>query len=144
MSWGIKIAILYLSFVALIVTLVVLSSRQNIDLEYTDYYNRELRYQDKIDAMANEKGLGESITHQLVTDNLVLSLPSELMNTNVQGELHFYRPSDAKKDVKLPMQFNANGKQIIPRSDFSKGIYKLRMTWTMNNKSYYKELVLNM
>ncbi len=143
MSWGVKITVLFMSFVALIVTLVVLSSQQNVDLEYSDYYSRELKYQDKIDAIANEKLLDESITHELQNNDLVLHLPPEFLNADVKGELHFFRPSDANKDVTLPMQFSLEGLQIIPRKSFSEGLYKLRMTWTINNKSYFKEWLLN-
>ncbi|MCU0359212.1 MAG: FixH family protein [Bacteroidia bacterium] len=144
MSWGIKITILYLSFVVMIVTMVVLTSRENIDLEYKDYYARELAYQDKIDAMANEKALPQSIQHQVQDKALVLIAPMDFILNGIKGDLHFYRPSDATKDLILPMAFDGKGQQIISRTVFSKGMYKLRMSWNLHEKQYFKEVVLNL
>lgn len=144
MSWGIRITILYLSFVAMIVTMIVLCSGENIELEHKDYYARELKFQDQIDAATNEQALSESIQHQVMADHVELSLPATMQGNDLKGELYFYRPSDAKLDLKIPIAFDQNGKQSIARSKFSPGMYKLRMNWTTNNKNYYKELVLNL
>jgi len=144
MSWGIRITLLYLSFVAMIVTMVILTSRENIDLEYKDYYARELVYQDKIDAIANEQALTQSIEFQVQDQVLFLKAPMNFLTNGIRGELHFYRPSDASKDLTLPMAFDSNGEQVISRTVFSKGMYKLRMTWSLHEKNYFKEIVLNL
>jgi hypothetical protein len=57
MSWGIKITLLYLAFVALILTLVFTCFGHKTELEYKDYYARELRFQDQIDAATNAANL---------------------------------------------------------------------------------------
>ncbi len=144
MSWGIRITLLYLSFVAMIVTMVILTSRENIDLEYKDYYTRELNYQDKIDAIANEQALPQSVEHQVQDKALFLKVPMSFLTNGFRGELHFYCPSDASKDVNLPMDFDSRGELIINRTNFSKGMYKLRMSWNMHEKNYFKEVVLNL
>ncbi len=144
MSWGIRITLLYLGFVAMIVTMVVLTTQQNIDLEYKDYYTRELNYQDKIDATANEQALSQSVEHQVQDKNLFLKVPMSFLTNGFRGELHFYCPADASKDVNLPMEFDSNGELLINRNTFSKGMYKLRMSWNMHEKNYFKEIVLNL
>jgi hypothetical protein len=48
-SWGIKIAMLYCGFVALIIIMVSMAMNQKIDLVSKDYYEQELNYQKKID-----------------------------------------------------------------------------------------------
>jgi len=144
MSWGIRITLLYLGFVAMIVTMVVLTTQQNIDLEYKDYYTRELNYQDKIDATANEQALPQSVEHQVQDKNLFLKVPMSFLTNGFRGELHFYCPADASKDVNLPMEFDSNGELLINRNTFSKGMYKLRMSWNMHEKNYFKEIVLNL
>lgn len=144
MSWGIRITLLYLGFVAMIVTMVILTTRENIDLEYKDYYSRELKYQDKIDAMVNEKALGQSIEHQVQDKAIVLTVPMNFLTHGFKGELHFYCPADAAKDVVMPMEFDSKGEFVIDRSTLSKGMYKLRMSWNMHDKSYFKEVVVNL
>ncbi len=65
MNFGSKITVLYLSFVGLILTLVFMCFGQKVELVSKDYYAQELKFQDKIDAINNEKGLSGSISHSL-------------------------------------------------------------------------------
>ena len=57
MNWGIRIAILYLGFMALILTLVFTCMNNGSELESRDYYARELKYQAQIDATSNANAL---------------------------------------------------------------------------------------
>ena len=49
MNWGYKILMVYVIFIAGILLLVFKSSSQNQDLVTEDYYEQELKYQQKID-----------------------------------------------------------------------------------------------
>jgi hypothetical protein len=51
MSWGTKIAFLYLSFATMIGVMVYKSVTQSVDLVAPNYYEQELKYQDKIDGI---------------------------------------------------------------------------------------------
>ena len=53
MSWGTKIAFLYLSFATMIGVMVYKSVTQSVDLVAPNYYEQELKYQDKIDGINN-------------------------------------------------------------------------------------------
>ena len=46
MSWGYKIMFLYLGFVAMILTLVVMSMQQDIHLVSENYYEKEQNFVD--------------------------------------------------------------------------------------------------
>jgi hypothetical protein len=142
MSWGKKITILYLSFVALIVTLVVLCFGQKIELESKDYYAQELKFQDKIDAINNERQLTSSIKHELIGQQLILSVDSLFIKSDFNGTINFFRPSDASKDVKLDMKFNNNNQQIINTEELIHGVYKMQLSWMNNGLNYYKEEVV--
>ena len=61
MNWGYKILIVYIVFIAGIVTLVYKSSVQNQDLVVNDYYDQELKYQDKIDAVLRTNNLKSAV-----------------------------------------------------------------------------------
>ena len=49
MSWGIKIAIVYVGFMALIISMVIVSSSSKSELVAKDYYAQELNYQQRIE-----------------------------------------------------------------------------------------------
>jgi hypothetical protein len=143
MSWGIRITILYLGFVAIIVSLVVIAMGNKHDLVAKDYYYQELKYQDRIDALANEKNLKVSIVHEIQSYAVILSFPGEELKNDFSGEVLFFRPSDAAKDLKLPLKFDRTGKQRIDKTSLTKGIYKMCITWTNGNKIFYKEEIIN-
>lgn len=142
MSWGIKITILYLSFVGMIVTMVVLCMGQTVDLESKDYYAKELAFQGRIDAAANANALENTITHDITSTHVVLKAPVEFLKQQITGEVVFFRPSDASKDVKLPLVFSATGEQTVDKKQFINGVYKMQLSWQHNNKNYYKEAII--
>ncbi len=141
MSWGHKITILYLSFVALIVTLVVLCFGQKVELESKDYYAQELKFQNKIDAIDNEKKLNKTITHNIYPTEIVLTADSSLTTNNFEGTINFFRPSDSSKDVKLKMKF-INHQQVITTSQLIHGVYKMQLSWINNGINYFKEEIV--
>jgi len=141
MNFGGKIVILYLSFVALILTLVFNCYSMDVDLVSTDYYAQELNFQQKINATNNEKDLKSSITHTLNDKSITLSIDSALLSSDFSGTINFFRPSDSKKDVELKMNF-VNNEQVIDTKQLSHGAYKLQLSWTSNQKKYFKEEVI--
>lgn len=141
MNFGGKIVILYLSFVALILTLVFNCYSMDVDLVSTDYYAQELNFQQKINATNNEKDLKSSITHVINGKSIILSIDSALLSNDFNGTVTFFRPSDSKKDVSFKMNFT-NNEQVIDAKDLIHGAYKLQLSWTSNQKKYFKEDVI--
>lgn len=141
MSWGKKITILYLSFVALIVTLVLLCFGQKVELESVDYYAQELKFQDKINAISNEKKLKSTITHVLQNNQLILTVDSSIISKEFKGTVNFFRPSDSSKDLNVEMNFT-NNQQTISTSKLIHGVYKIQLSWISKDKSYFKEDVI--
>lgn len=141
MNFGSKITVLYLSFVGLILTLVFMCFGQKVELVSKDYYAQELKFQDKIDAINNEKSLSGSISHSLIGKKIVLTIDSNLLSNDFEGTVNFFRPSDSSKDLKLKMNFNAL-EQIIDGHVLIHGAYKMQLTWVSNKKNYFKEEVI--
>ncbi len=141
MNFGGKIVILYLSFVTLILTLVFNCYSMDVDLVSSDYYAQEINFQQKINATNNEKDLKSSITHSLNDKSITLTIDSALMSKDFNGTINFFRPSDSKKDVQLKMNF-VNNEQVIDTKKLVHGAYKMQLSWTSNQKNYFKEEVI--
>ncbi|MEO6304352.1 MAG: FixH family protein [Bacteroidia bacterium] len=144
MSWGIRITIVYTGFVVLISSLVFISASNKSELVAKDYYSQELKYQDRIDAIENEKQLKISIEYTLEEEQIILMYPQTEIDKTFNGEILFFRPSDASKDLKINLNFDQDGKQVIKKSKLIKGIYKMCITWKNNNKMFYKEQIITM
>jgi len=133
MNFGHGIAIVMTAFVVFILTLVFSFISKNVDLEYSDYYSRELVFNETKEA--TERG-------QLYQDDFDLEQREGFLNISFddsfpffeKATLHFYRADNAKLDVHetLPQsRFHQ-----LPLDKFKKGKYELRMEWTVDAVDY--------
>lgn len=141
MNFGGKIVVLYLGFVALIVSLVVMCFRQDVELVSADYYDQEIKFQEKIEAGNNERQLANSIQHRISGDGIVLTIDSTLLTKDFNGTIILFRPSNSKMDKEYKMEFK-NKEQKIDSKVLVHGAYKLQLSWVSNQKHYFKEDVI--
>lgn len=138
MSWGTKILIVYVAFVLGIVFMVFKSSTQNTDLVTTDYYAKELKYQDKIDEQNRTAALSAPVESSMKDGLLTISFPKDFAGKKLVGEAVLYCPSDEKKDIKKEFTLKDELLQMaIPAG--SKGLYELHVSWQAAGVSYYFE-----
>lgn len=138
MSWGYRITILCVGFVSFMTFMVISAFRQDFDLVTEDYYGKELQFQAQIDKQKNHAALSENITHTINNDHIVLKFPKELYEKKVEGNIVFFRPSDAKKDVNIKINLK-DGSQTLTRDVFSKGLYRIQIDYTVDGQGFYYE-----
>lgn len=142
MNWGHKIAILYIGFVALIVTMVVLSSRQKVDLVAADYYEQELHFQEKINRSGRSNSLQQPLTWSVENGAVALSFPEEFSGSSISGSVYFLRPSDATMDHTVSIPANSEHIKTISTAALPKGVYKMEISWEVNKEKYYNEGII--
>jgi len=142
MNWGTKITILYLAFVALILTLAITCFGQKSELESKDYFAKELKFQNQIDATNNANALTQAIEHSVKGKSVSIKIPIELLSTDFKGSVDFIRPSDASKDKSIALLPNENGELFINDPTFIKGVYKMKISFTSKGKDYFEENVV--
>jgi hypothetical protein len=139
MSWSIRITILYLGFVGLILTLVMMSMNQKVDLVSKDYYKQELNYQSRINAIQNADGAGGNLVLTQEKSKITIEFPPSLAGKITGGEITFFRPSDSSQDKKFNLQVTADGKEEIKTSQLQKGFYKIMISAFADGKEFYFE-----
>ena len=139
MNWGHRLIILYVGFILLIGTMVYLSSRENVDLVSSDYYDQEIKFQSKMEAESNARPYEDSIKVNLNGDLVQVQFPSTIAENAPKGQLKLYRSSDAKFDYSTDLNLQAGGAQTIHSPNIKRGDYILQMSWTMEGKPYYCE-----
>ena len=138
LSWGHKIAFVYIMFVAGIGFLVFKASSQKFDLVTKDYYDQELKYQQVIDQAANTAKLSTSLVVEKTASELSISFPAEMKNKKKIIDFYLYYPADAKRDFRKSININDNTfKQPLP--DAMKGKYELKLSWEVDGVNYYFE-----
>ena len=138
MNWGTKILIVYIVFVLGIVFMVYKSSTQNTDLVTTDYYAKELKYQDKIDEGKRVSALSAPVEYSVLNNALTIRFPKDFAGRQLAGEAVLYCPSDEKKDLKKKFILKDEPLQIeIPAAN--KGLFELHLSWQDGGVTYYFE-----
>ena len=143
LSWGKRIAILYLGFVALIIILVTGSMRQSFDLVSKDYYAQEIAYQNTIDAGKNQAALSAPVGVIADGQSILISFPPEFEHKILNADLHFYSPVSAALDKTFSLS-SENSRLTIARTDLAKANYKLKISWESEGKTYYQETDINL
>lgn len=138
MNWGSKILIVYVAFVAGIVFMVFKSSTQSNDLVTTDYYAKELKYQDKIEEIKRTDALSAPVAYSIKDNAINIVFPKDFTGKKLSGEAVLYCPSDEKKDIKKNFSLKDESLQMqIPAG--SKGLYELHLSWEDGGVNYYFE-----
>ena len=141
-SWGYKIAILYCSFAVFIAVMVVKSSTLNDDLVTKDYYDAEIKYQQRIGQIKKSKAVKEPVVIKYEASPSLISVDFPEMNAPIEGSALLFRPSDAKQDKLFKLNIDVNGDYSIPTKGLEKGLWRLEVEWNANGTSYYDEEVL--
>lgn len=139
MSWGTKIAVLYIGFILMIAFLIFRTTSQNVDLVSDDYYHQELEYQNRINQRAAEQQLSVHPVVSVKNGSVEILFPDSLMDLGVSGSAFFYRSSDAAKDVTVELNPDTRGLQVVSREVFAEGHYSVQLNWTSHGQVYYYE-----
>lgn len=139
MNWGWKIILVYLGFVAMIMTLVFKARSEKIELVAPDYYAQEVAYQQRIDATKNARSLSQPMTVLVNNNEVVVQMPKECAGKIQSGEVHFYRPSDVSLDQKTPLLLNPESQFVFPTQTLKSGLYLVQLSYKMEGKDYYSE-----
>lgn len=136
MNWGKGILLTIIAFVGFILTLVVISVRQDdIHLVTENYYEKEIKYQDQIEREKSAVGLDrEVLVFDSKSKSMLLDLP-----VGAKGSLQLFRPSDARLDQELSLDITEEGKTTVPLDKLKSGYWKVQLTWTENGVEFYKE-----
>ena len=131
--------LVYGSFAAFIISLVVLCVRQpDIFLVSPEYYKEEIAYQRQIDQLTNASQLKEPLQFRYATERKAVELRFPASDKR-SGEVLLFRPSNAHQDVRIPIKTDAEGRQVIPVAHLQKGLWKVKIHWQEGPKEFRSE-----
>jgi len=134
-SWGYKIAGVYLVFVGGILFLVFKANNEDFDLVTKDYYGEELKYQQVIDESENYAKLSMPLSVEKTDSAVNIRFPEEMKDKKKKIDFYLYYPADAKKDFRISFETNENEfTQPLPTA--TKGMYDLKLTWQTDSIKY--------
>lgn len=137
-KWIVVSFVLFATFMAVLVTVCV---RQDVSLVSKSYYDEEIKYQDQIERERNTQSLEKKPTIELRGNDLILAWNQDIPVTRATVSL--FCPSNAKMDRTFQLA-EGNNSEILELDDLNKGMYRVKLRWTMNNKEFYQEEIINL
>jgi nitrogen fixation protein FixH len=136
MNWGKAIVVTYVLFGAFIISMVVMTYKQNIDLVAEDYYAQELDYQNHMHKMERLQAMG-GLKIKREGNVLRIDFPEAFKEMAVSGRIDLYRPSNALFDWNQEFQLNGSHTYELDASKLLGGIWDLRIAFNGDETAYY-------
>jgi len=138
-NWGWGISIFYIAFVIFLIGNVIFSGLQRNDLVEENYYEQELKYQERINKMKRYKELPEKINIIQSGNSIVIKFPQNIDKKLIKGKVHFYRPSNSSYDRIEEIKLNDSNFQVLDISTYPNGFWRIKIDWSAGDSTYYYE-----
>lgn len=136
-NWGTGAFLLFGGFVVFMLGLVFYASKQSHELVTENYYEKELEFKDVLIKQERTEKLSEQLQIEVKDKTLTLSFPKEV-GKSISGKLFLFKPSNIKDDKEIIFSTDNNIK-TFDLSEFSTGMYKLKVDWNARENEYYNE-----
>ena len=138
--WPVAIIAVNVLIVAGAVAFLLRAGTVHDDLVAPDYYDQELRYQDRIDgrARARDAGLVPAIVPGTTSRTIRIRFPAALP-ADARGAVELYRPSNARLDRRFGLALDADAGQTLDLAGMPSGLWRVRVAWTNAGLSYFAE-----
>jgi len=139
MNWGHKIALVIIAFIITMLGMVYFASLQTNEMFDDNYYAKELKYQELIDASGRLKAISKEPLVTQEKERLLIKIPEHLYNNVKNSSVSLLKNSDQLKDIEQTLQPDSSGIHFISKSILSKGFYIVRVKWENDSILYYAE-----
>jgi hypothetical protein len=135
--WPLGIFVTFGLFFAGMASVVVIAATHRDSLVSGNYYEQELKFQSRIDAIARAQKSGATIG--LANDLVTVALPASQLAQKLSGAVEFYRPSAPELDREFPLTPKAGGSQSFDVSKFAAGLWVVQVRWNAGGQDYFLE-----
>ena len=145
-NWGTGIVVAIIGFIGFIMYFVITMSTDkgySHDLVTEKYYQKELKYQEQIDATKNASNLKEKIKLVNTKEGLQIHFPSIFKTEKINGKVFLYRPSNKQLDFEMPISIS-NTYLLVPEKRLLDGRWNITVSWNHKNKDYLFKKEVNL
>lgn len=139
MNFGRWILVAFVLFAAFMAMLVTVCVREEIGLVSKNYYADELAYQTKMDQVKNASELWAQ--PKISVEGSLLKIDFAGVGQIQKGQLALLCPSDPSRDQKFEIASSEN-EQVFQLRENGRGLFRAGLKWTMGDKEYYVEKMI--
>ena len=136
-NWGHGITIGYVLFVVYILYFVFSSFTHDKDLVADDYYAQEVVFQDRIEEEKNAEKFNSEVGLTQTSGGVQIQFQSIVLEDFTEGEVYFFRPSNAEFDLRIPLTLDETGSLTIPAQMLHAGRYEVQLSWKGKADNYF-------
>lgn len=137
--WPLGIVLVFVVFIAGMAAAVFIASTHSDALVARDYYEQELVYQTRMEAVARADQSGALLSHDAAGRKIWFRLPASQRSKSVSGVMELYRPSAAEQDRSIALAPQADGSQAVDISQLAPGAWAVRVSWTSAGEKFFIE-----
>lgn len=116
---------------------------QNISMVNDNYYQKEVEYQQEIDATQNANEYAKEYSISKRGSTVEVSVPKSLSAAMTKGQINFYCPSDKTQDRVVPMEPSETGVYPVNTTGWKTLGYTAKIEFESKGKKYYHELFVS-
>ncbi|HUH74253.1 MAG TPA: FixH family protein [Chitinophagales bacterium] len=139
MNWGYKIFLVIIVFVVGMLSMVYIAMQQTNEMFDENYYVQEMKYQSLIDA---KKALNAIQTEPIIQQDqqfVTIQLPATSFENIEEGSVNFLKQDNKIHDLKYKLTPDSTGRFLVQKSEFKRGMYKIRVEWNNQKSHYYSD-----
>lgn len=127
--------VLFGTWLAIFVSVAVSNSSE---LVAADYYEQEIRYQERIDSLQRATAAGGlAMEFDQTHSVLKVRLPAQHAGGEIDGYFKFYRPNNSQLDRRVKLAPDDAGGQSLSTTELSDGVWKLEAHWQVKGENFY-------
>ncbi|WP_299762326.1 FixH family protein [uncultured Pontibacter sp.] len=138
--WPYAIVICMVLFMGYIAQFVYKAMNQDIGLVSKDYYQQEIKYQERIESTKRTQALGDVLlNYSAESKYILLQMPVTYKGKKLSGVITLFRPSDDSMDKEIPLRLGRDQSQLLETQSLESGLWKVRVNFTDGQATYYTE-----
>jgi hypothetical protein len=137
--WPLGILSAFVMFFGGMTAAVTIAVTHGDSLVSANYYERELRYQNQIDAAEHAERSGANIRVDATAGKMLVAVPPEQVKHNLRGRISFYRANAPELDREFDFAPGSDGRQSFDSANFAPGSWRVRVSWQSGGQDYYLE-----
>lgn len=148
-SWGTGIVLAFIGFISFILFFVIkmtVSSNANHDLVTPNYYQKELQFQENLDAQNHANAMGVPVEIISEKGGIRIKFPKDYpikMDAKQWfGTIELSKPNNKNLDQVFPLSIN-NHSQLIPAKTLVSGRWNMVLVWQYKGVKYRIEKGIN-
>lgn len=137
LNWGTGIALVYGTFVLVMVGAVIASRQHDPGLVEKNYYDLDLNYQEHMEKKQNAANLNTAPFARFDADQhrVVVQFPDGMSVSG--GSIKFFRSATVQDDFRVRLEPGTQGAIEVPADKLPNGRWHLELDWEAGGKKFF-------